>query len=156
MGPGPPCRQSNKISLYLPDYTKACNKWAGPISASLRPCNTTPFEEMSQRWRAFGNTVSDLTGLRFEPQTSCFRDERVTARPTGRFVNYILLYAKMLKETENEETRLFWYIFIVGGISVGGGAGPMPPHVDAYDCNFNAICDIKILCAFLLVCAKRH
>ena len=39
---------------------------------------------MSQRRRAVGNTVSDLTGPRFEPQTSRSRDERVTARPTGR------------------------------------------------------------------------
>ena len=54
----------------------------GPIPASLRPGNTAPFEEMSQRWQLVGNTVSDLTGLRFEPQTSRSRDERVTARPT--------------------------------------------------------------------------
>ena len=46
--------------------------------------NTAPFEEMSQRWRAVGNTVSDLTGPRFEPLTSRSRDERVTARPNGR------------------------------------------------------------------------
>ena len=31
-----------------------------------------------------GNTVFDLTGPRFEPQTSRSRDERVTARPTGQ------------------------------------------------------------------------
>ena len=42
--------------------------------------NTAPFEEMLQRWRVVGNTVSDLTGPRFEPQTSRYRDERVTAR----------------------------------------------------------------------------
>ena len=29
----------------------------GPISASLRPSNTAPFDEMSQQWRAVGNTV---------------------------------------------------------------------------------------------------
>ena len=33
---------------------------------------------MSLRWRAVGNTVSDLTGPRFEAQTSRSRDERVT------------------------------------------------------------------------------
>ena len=32
---------------------------------------------MSQWWRAVGNTVSDLTGPRFEPQTSRTRKERV-------------------------------------------------------------------------------
>ena len=37
---------------------------------SLWPGNTALFEEMSQRWRAVGNTVFDLTGPRFEPQTS--------------------------------------------------------------------------------------
>ena len=47
--------------------------------------NTAPFEEMLQRWRAVGNTVFDLTGPRFEPQTSHSRCERATARPTGRF-----------------------------------------------------------------------
>ena len=41
---------------------------------------------MSQRWRAVGKTASDLTGPRFEPQTSRFRDERVTDRPTGHFL----------------------------------------------------------------------
>ena len=35
---------------------------------------------MSQRWRAVGNSVSDLTGLRLEPQTFRSRDERITAR----------------------------------------------------------------------------
>ena len=57
---------------------------AGPISASLRQGNTAPFEKMSQRWRAVGNTVSDLTCSKFEPQTSRSRDERVPARPTNR------------------------------------------------------------------------
>ena len=64
-------------------YAEVCNELAGLISASLRPGNIAPFEEMSERWRAVGNAVSDLTGPRFEPQTSRFRDERVTARPTG-------------------------------------------------------------------------
>ena len=74
----------SNLSLYSLHYAEACNELAGPISASLRPGNTAPFEEMSQRWRAVGNTVSDLTGPRFEPHTSRSRDKRVTARPTGR------------------------------------------------------------------------
>ena len=56
------------------------------IFALLRPGNTASFEEMSQWWRAVGNTVSDLTGPRFKPQTSRSRDKRVTARPTGRYI----------------------------------------------------------------------
>ena len=39
-------------------------------------------------------------------------------------VNYcctrVLLYAKMLKKTENEETRFFWQIFAIGGIVTEG------------------------------------
>ena len=42
-------------------------------------------EEKSHRWRAVGNTVSDLTCARFEPQTSRPRGERDTARTTGRY-----------------------------------------------------------------------
>ena len=46
--------------------------------------NIASVEEMLQQWRAVGNTTSDLAGLRFEPQTYCFKDELVTVRPTGR------------------------------------------------------------------------
>ena len=34
------------------------------------------------------------------------------------------MYAKMLKETENEETRLFWQIFVIGGILIKGTRVP--------------------------------
>ena len=64
-------------------YAEACSQFMGLISATLRPGNTAPFEEMSQRGQAVGNNVYDLTGLRFEPQTSRSKDERVTASPTG-------------------------------------------------------------------------
>ena len=45
----------------------------------IAPCHIASFEEMLQKWRAVGNTVPDLTGPKFEPQTSRSRDERVTA-----------------------------------------------------------------------------
>ena len=61
-----------------------CDEIAGPTSALLRPRNTALFEEMSRRWLAVGNAVSDLTGPRYEPQTSRSRDKRVIARPTVR------------------------------------------------------------------------
>ena len=64
---------------------EACCELAEPISASLRPGSTASFEEMLQRWRAVGNTVFDLTGPRFQPQTSRLRDKRTSARPTGQF-----------------------------------------------------------------------
>ena len=72
----------SNLSLYLLYLAEACDKLAGSISASLRPANTAPFKEMSQRWRAVGNTVSDLISPRFEPRTSRSKDECVTARPT--------------------------------------------------------------------------
>ena len=64
---------------------KRLTSWRGPSPRPLRPGNTASFKEMLQRCRAVGNTVSDLTCLRFQPYTSCFRDERVTARPTFSF-----------------------------------------------------------------------
>ena len=51
------------------DTPKRVTSWQGQ---SPRHCagNTAPFEEMSQRWRVVGNTVSNFTDPRFEPQTS--------------------------------------------------------------------------------------
>ena len=43
----------------------------------IAPGNTAFFEEISQRWRAVGNTESNLTGPRFESLTSHSRDECV-------------------------------------------------------------------------------
>ena len=72
------------LSLYTLYYAEACNEFARPIFASLRPSNTASLEEMSQRWRAVGNTVSNSTGPGFEPKTSSASDKRITARPTAR------------------------------------------------------------------------
>ena len=47
---------------------------------------------MLQWWRAVGNTVSDLTGQRYEPQTSRSRDDRAAARPTEIRNPYSLLH----------------------------------------------------------------
>ena len=77
-------RIKSNFSLYSLYNAEVCNELAGPISESLHSGSTAPFEEISQRWRAVGNTVSDFTGPRFEPLTSRYRDERVTAGPTGR------------------------------------------------------------------------
>ena len=48
---------------------------------------------------------------------------RGCAGPPGRqyyllLIAVVRVYAKMLKETENEETRLFGKIFVVVGISI--------------------------------------
>ena len=69
----------SNLSLYSLQYAKECNKLAAPITASSRPGDIGPFEETSQAWRAIGNTMYDLTGPRFETQTTRPRDERVTA-----------------------------------------------------------------------------
>ena len=52
----------------------------GPSPRQYALGNTSSFSEMSQQWQAVGYTVSDLSGPRFEPQSS---DKRITARPTG-------------------------------------------------------------------------
>ena len=67
-------------SLY---YAEVCNELAGPIYVPLRQANRAPFEEMLQRWQTVCKTVFDLTGLRFEHQTSCSKDERVFLRRTN-------------------------------------------------------------------------
>ena len=61
-----------QISTQIFHYTlcncaEECNKLTVLISASLRPGNSAAFYEMSQQWRAVGNTVSDLTRPIFEP-----------------------------------------------------------------------------------------
>ena len=51
--------RSNQIFRYSRSIApKRVMSWRG---------NTASFEKMWLRWRAVGNTVSDLTGLRFEP-----------------------------------------------------------------------------------------
>ena len=48
-------------------------------------------KEMPQQWRAIGNTVSSVAGLRFKLQISCSRDEHIIARPTDIVANNFLL-----------------------------------------------------------------
>ena len=75
-----PANHSNQIlhrTVLAELSAEACNEFAGTISASLRQCNTAPFEKCHSRGEPLA--TSDLTGPRFEPQTS-----RITARPTGR------------------------------------------------------------------------
>ena len=73
----------SNFSLYLLYYAEACNEFVGFISASMRSGNIALFEEMPQRWRAVGNTVSDFTAPSFGPQTSRYQDEHVIARSTA-------------------------------------------------------------------------
>ena len=59
---------------------KPATSWRGGASPRHCACagNTAPLKEILPRWRALGNTVSDLTGRRFERQISRSKDERVT------------------------------------------------------------------------------
>ena len=62
--------QSNQIFHYTRFIT--AKRVTSLRGLSPRPCavaTTTFYEEISQRWRAVGNTVFDLTGPRFEPET---------------------------------------------------------------------------------------
>ena len=57
----------------------------------MRPGNTAHFKAMSHWWQAFDKTVFDLTGTGCELQIFRSKDERVTARPTGRFYHAFTL-----------------------------------------------------------------
>ena len=67
----------------------SCIEFAGPDSASLHLGNTATFEEMLQQWQSVSNTVSGLTGPRFEPQT--FRSRQTHYRSTSCLVLKLLL-----------------------------------------------------------------
>ena len=74
--------------------------------------NTAPFEEKLQRWRAVGNTMSDLIGLGFEPQSFRFTDERVTAQPTGRLSLQIrIIIFSCLVDADNKFAKICRIIF---------------------------------------------
>ena len=61
-------KSKSKISLYWLFYAEECKEFAGAhLRTIMRTSSTALFEEISQRWRAIGNTVFDLTGLRFDP-----------------------------------------------------------------------------------------
>ena len=55
-------------------FNPTYNSGLASMFASLSACNPTLFEKISQRWRSVGNTVFDLTGMKFKPLTSSFSD----------------------------------------------------------------------------------
>ena len=75
---------SNQIFHYIPVITSMGLMSLRTYLRVIAPaCNTAHFKEISQRWRAVDNTVSNLTGPRFEPQTYSFNKEHVTDRSTN-------------------------------------------------------------------------
>ena len=87
--------QINQILQYTRCNTpKRVTSWRGP---SPRHCARAT-QLLSKKGVQF---VSNLTDPRFEPQTFRSRDERVTARPTGRsksFCNVILNFENVHAE----------------------------------------------------------
>ena len=68
------------LSLVLLYYAEASNEFAKPIFIHIIVLgNTAALKEKLQQWRAVGNTVSDLTGPRIQPQIFCSIDKCVTA-----------------------------------------------------------------------------
>ena len=71
----------SNLLVFSQYYDEACNQFAGPFFPSSCPGKTLIlFKEILRRWRAVCNTVSDLTGPRFEPHNSRSTDKCVTAR----------------------------------------------------------------------------
>ena len=56
------------------------------------------------------------------------------------------MYAKMLNETENEETRLFWQIFVIGGILIKGTRVPSAMWTKN---RIKLVAGINVIAAFL-------
>ena len=50
---------NSNLLLYSLYYAEACNEFAVPFSALLRPGNTALYEQMLQRRRSVGNAVAD-------------------------------------------------------------------------------------------------
>ena len=71
----------NQIFPYTRCITpKRVTSWRGQLRL-IASGQLSFFRRNVARWRTVGNTVFDLTGPRFEPQTSCSRDEGVSPRP---------------------------------------------------------------------------
>ena len=83
---------------------------------------------MLQRWRAAGNTVSDLTGPRFEPQS-----KRVTTRPTGRWdLNSNLLKFKNHDYQQTHEKKFFVFVRTLSSSPGKNGSSMIPIQLPPY------------------------
>ena len=90
------CDRNVQIKSFI--VLAEAEEFWGSISESLRPGNTAAFFEMSQWWRAVGNTLSNLTGSRFEPQTSRSRDERLSVTLKTIHKEYFALFEILLNQ----------------------------------------------------------
>ena len=106
----------NQIFYYTDYNAEACNELAGHISASLRAGNTSPFEEMLQRWRAAGKSVSDLTGwdLNLRPSASETNPLPLDQLPSS--VGFMLIYLSFSQYGTSQFLYAGWsklFIFFV-------------------------------------------
>ena len=69
------CRGENAVVILAVVY-RSVERVGGAHLRVIAPWQKALFEEKLQRWRSVGNTVFDLIGLRFEPQTSGSTNER--------------------------------------------------------------------------------
>ena len=74
----------------------------------------TPFEEESHRWRAVGNTLSDLTGPRFEFQTSRFTSLVITlGQLAGKHCKLQAAYQSFSLKRAVKDQILFYEVFFL-------------------------------------------
>ena len=120
-----------KFFVILAVLRRSVLRVSSPISASLRP-RYTAFEEMSQQWQAIGNTVSDLTGPRFAPQTSRSRNEHVTAPFIKAYEPGIMQHASAQFQSYHHQALLEIAFFVSRSYHVLSFAGPR--------CKISVVC----------------
>ena len=92
------CITPKRVTSLRGPYPRHCAR-ATQVFSKKR-CKT------KKQWRAVGDTVPNLNGLRLEPQTSRSRDERVTARPTmPRFKSINFYHNRPRRFAKNGCTR---------------------------------------------------
>ena len=77
--------QNNQIFIILEVLCRSEEQMAGPFSAASRMGNITP-KKSSQRIRAVGNTLSNLTSPGFKPQTSRTNSNAFTIELTAGYI----------------------------------------------------------------------
>ena len=88
-------RNQKKWNLYYPRIITQKRVTSGQVHLRViaPEDNKISFEEMSEQWQAVGNTASDLTDLKFEPQTTCSWVEHIIARPLKHHSNPVQYFS---------------------------------------------------------------
>ena len=76
---------TNQIFYYTCCNTLKCvTSWQSPSPRHCARATQLLLKKYRNGGERLATLVSDLTGPEFEPQTSCSRDEPITARPTDQ------------------------------------------------------------------------